>query len=130
MLMSSPWPTLGLCVLYYYLVRFAGPAFMKGRPAYDVQKLMFLYNFLQTLFSAWIFSRLSRFWLSGKYSWVCQPVDYSDSEDGVYMAATVWWYFFSKFTDFMDSFFMVLKKKNNQLTSLHVIHHAIMPMVR
>ena len=29
----------------------------------------------------------------------------------------------------MDSFFMVLKKKNNQLTSLHVIHHAIMPMV-
>merc|ERR1712001_12854 len=76
LLMSSPWPTLGLCVLYYYLVRFAGPAFMKGRPAYDVQKLMFLYNFLQTLFSAWIFSRLSRFWLSGKYSWVCQPVDY------------------------------------------------------
>ena len=44
MLMSSPWPTLGLCVLYYYLVRFAGPAFMKGRPAYDVQKLMFLYT--------------------------------------------------------------------------------------
>jgi len=28
----------------------------------------------------------------------------------------------------MDSFFMVLKKKNNQLTSLHVIHHMIMPM--
>ena len=43
-------------------------------------------------------------------------------------ANIVWWYFFSKFTDFMDSFFMVLKKKNNQLTSLHVIHHMIMPM--
>ena len=40
----------------------------------------------------------------------------------------MWWYFFSKFTDFMDSFFMVLKKKNNQLTSLHVIHHMIMPV--
>merc|ERR1712076_365969 len=29
----------------------------------------------------------------------------------------------------MDSFFFVLRKKNNQLTSLHVIHHAMMPMV-
>ena len=44
-------------------------------------------------------------------------------------ANIVWWYFFSKFIDFMDSFFFVLRKKNNQLTSLHVIHHAIMPMV-
>merc|ERR1739848_978272 len=49
--------------------------------------------------------------------------------DGLNAANIVWWYFFSKFTDFMDSSFMVLKKKNSQLTSLHVIHHAIMPMV-
>ena len=55
--MSSPWPTLGLCLLYYYMVRFAGPTYMKGKPAFDVQKLMFAYNFLQTLFSLWIFSR-------------------------------------------------------------------------
>ena len=74
-LMSSPWPTFALCAFYYYMVRFAGPAFMKDRPAYDVQKLMFLYNFLQTLMSLWIFTRLSGFWLTGKYSWVCQPVD-------------------------------------------------------
>merc|ERR1719418_378522 len=65
----------------------------------------------------------------GKYSWTCQPVDYTNSVDGLNAANIVWWYFFSKFTDFMDSFFMELKKKNSQLTSLHVIHHAIMPMV-
>ena len=128
-LMSSPWPTFALCAFYYYMVRFAGPAFMKNRPAYDVQKLMFLYNFLQTLFSLWIFSRLSGFWLTGKYSWVCQPVDYSDSEDGYIMASTVWWYFFSKFTDFMDTFFMVVRHKEGQMTSLHVVHHAMMPVV-
>ena len=129
MLMSSPWPTVILCLFYYYMVRFAGPSFMKGRPAYDVQKLMFLYNFLQTLFSLWIFSRLSKFWLSGKYNWVCQPVDYSNSDDGKFMAATVWWYFFSKFTDFMDTFFMVVRHKYNQMTTLHVVHHAMMPVV-
>jgi len=129
LLMSSPWPTLAFCLFYYYLVRFAGPAFMKDRPAYDVQKLMFLYNFFQTLFSLWIFSRLSGFWLTGKYSWICQPVDYSDSEDGNIAASTVWWYFFSKFTDFMDTFFMVVRHKKNQMTTLHVVHHAMMPVV-
>merc|ERR1712106_89194 len=82
----------------------------------------------QTFFSLWIFIRLCGFWLGGKYNWVCQPVDYSNSEDGLAAANIVWWYFASKFTDFMDSFFFVLRKKNNQLTSLHVIHHAMMPM--
>jgi len=129
LLMSSPWPTFSLCVLYYYIVRFAGPSFMKDRIAYGCQKPMLVYNIFQTFFSLWIFSRLCGFWLSGKYNWICQPVDYTESDDGLTAASIVWWYFFSKFTDFMDSFFFVLRKKNNQLTSLHVIHHAMMPMV-
>jgi len=128
LLMASPWPTFVFCALYYYIVRFAGPSFMKDRPAYGCKNPMLVYNVFQTFFSLWIFSRLCGFWLSGKYNWVCQPVDYSNSEDGLTAANIVWWYFFSKFTDFMDSFFFVLRKKNNQLTSLHVIHHAMMPM--
>ena len=127
-LMSSPWPTFAFCAFYYYIVRFAGVDFMKDRPAYSCKTAKLVYNLFQTLFSLWIFSRLCGFWLSGKYNWVCQPVDYSDSVDGLNAANIVWWYFFSKFTDFMDSFFMILCKKNNQLTSLHVIHHAMMPM--
>jgi len=128
-LMASPWPTFILCSIYYWIVRFGGISFMKDKPAYECRAAMFVYNVFQTFFSLWIFSRLGGYWLTGKYSWTCQPVDYSNSADGLNAANIVWWYFFSKFTDFMDSFFMVLKKKNNQLTSLHVIHHAIMPMV-
>ena len=128
LLMASPWPTLASCVLYYYIVRIAGPNFMKDRPAYSCRLPMLFYNTLKTFFSLWIFSRLCGFWLGGKYSWVCQPVDYSQSEDGLEAANIVWWFLASKFTDFMDSFFFVLRKKNNQLTSLHVIHHAMMPM--
>merc|ERR550517_7426 len=127
-LMDSPWPTVTLCGLYYFIVRFAGIRLMKDRTAYECRTAMFVYNVFQTFFSLWIFTRLGGFWLTGKYSWTCQPVDYTNSKDGLNAANIVWWYFFSKFTDFMDSFFMVLKKKNNQLTSLHVIHHMIMPM--
>ena len=31
LLMSSPWPTVGLCLLYYYIIRVAGPNYMKNR---------------------------------------------------------------------------------------------------
>ena len=27
--------------------------------------------------------RLGGFWLTGKYSWTCQPVDYTNSVDGL-----------------------------------------------
>ena len=84
--MSSPWPVLGLCAVYYYIVRYAGPAFMKDRPPYDIQKLMIAYNLFQTLLSLWVFQKACYFWLSGRYNWLCQPVDYSNTEDGMLAA--------------------------------------------
>jgi hypothetical protein len=43
------------------------------------------------------------------------------------MAAGCWWYFFSKFTEFFDTFFFVMRKRYDQVSTLHVIHHGIMP---
>merc|ERR1712088_1305671 len=101
--MSSPWPVLALCAVYYYIVRFAGPAFMKDRPPYDIQKLMIAYNFFQTLLSLWVFRKACYFWLTGRYNWLCQPVDYSNTEEGMLAADMTWWYFFSKFIDYLMS---------------------------
>ena len=39
-----------------------------------------------------------------------------------------WWYFFSKFIDYFDSLFFLLRKKFTHLSMLHVIHHGIMPL--
>ena len=125
--MSSPWPVLALCAVYYYIVRYAGPAFMKDRPPYDIQKLMIAYNFFQTLLSLWVFQKACYFWLTGRYNWLCQPVDYSNTEEGMLAADMTWWYFFSKFIDYLDSFFFVLRKKWSHLSTLHVVHHGIMP---
>ena len=38
----------------------------------------------------------------------------------------MWWYFFSKAIELMDTVLMVLRKKNNQITFLHWFHHASM----
>ena len=37
-------------------------------------------------------------------------------------------FYISKFIDFLDTIFFVLRKKNNQITFLHLFHHGIMPL--
>lgn len=44
------------------------------------------------------------------------------------MAEAVWWYFFSKLTELLDTVFFVLRKKNNQVSFLHLYHHSMMPV--
>ena len=118
---------------------------MKDRQPYDTTRIQIVYNLLQTLLSLWIWLKTASFWLTGRYNWLCQPVDYSgahivtrfsdrgmasisDSYDGMYALDMTWWYFFSKFIDYFDSLFFLLRKKFTHLSVLHVIHHGIMPL--
>jgi hypothetical protein len=44
----------------------------------------------------------------------------------VQVASALWWYYFSKFLEMADTLFFILRKKDNQLTFLHVYHHSTM----
>lgn len=44
------------------------------------------------------------------------------------MAAAVWWYFMAKIIELLDTVFFVLRKKNRQISTLHVYHHFMMPI--
>ncbi|KAG8224018.1 hypothetical protein J437_LFUL001095 [Ladona fulva] len=69
---------------------------------------------------------LSGWW--GNYSLKCQPVDYSNNPTAMRMANAVWWFYFSKFTELSDTVFFVLRKKNDHITVLHLIHHGGIPI--
>ncbi len=88
-----------------------------------------LYNIFQICFNSWLFYEFGRYgWFSGNYSLVCQPVDYSDNEAAFRVARACYWFYISKFIDFFDTIFFVLRKKSNQITMLHIIHHGLLPM--
>ena len=70
--------------------------FMEKREPYQIRGLMLAYNLLQTVFSFWMFLEGWAFYMTGEYSWVCQPVDYSDSPAARRALNLAWWYFFSK----------------------------------
>lgn len=127
-MMSGPLPTLVICALYAYGAKVTGPNLMRNRKPVQLRGVLVAYNLAQTLFSAWIFYEcLASGWL-GRYSFRCQPVDYSNDPVALRMTRTCWWYYVSKFTEFFDTLFFVLRKKNDHISTLHVIHHGCMPM--
>lgn len=102
---------------------------MQNRPAFQLRGVMMVYNLFQIFFNSWLFYELGRYgWLSGSYSYVCQPVDYSDNEAALRMLRAGYLFFISKFVDLLDTIFFVLRKKSNQITMLHVIHHGLLPV--
>ncbi|XP_023224637.1 very long chain fatty acid elongase AAEL008004-like [Centruroides vittatus] len=127
-MMQSPWPTISICLLYVYVVKVLAPAYMKDREPMNIRTFMVVYNFLMVIVSFVTFYMLGRYGWFGKYNWRCQPVDYSDNEDAVMMVHIAWWYYLSKYLEFIDTFFFVLRRKFSHVSTLHVIHHGVMPM--
>ncbi|RWS13411.1 elongation of very long chain fatty acids protein-like protein, partial [Dinothrombium tinctorium] len=127
-LMQGPFATLSICLSYVIMVKFLGPQLMKNRDPLNVRWLMIIYNFAMVFVSLYIFMKMGIHGWFGKYDYTCQPVDYSDSYDAVEMANMCWWYFITKFIEFSDTIFFVLRKKFTHVSTLHVIHHGVMPM--
>jgi len=128
-LLSSPLPTLIICLTYVYIVKVAGPRFMKNREPYNIRTFLIVYNAAQVIISAYIFYWLLQGgWIIGDYSFVCQPVDYSDSRSAKIMMHVSYIYYLSKFSEFIDTFAFVARKKFSHVSTLHVIHHGIMPL--
>ncbi|XP_075970997.1 uncharacterized protein LOC142973244 [Anticarsia gemmatalis] len=127
-LMSGPGPLLTLLATYLYFCTSVGPRYMRDRKPYDLKNTMIVYNVSQILMSIFlVYEGLVAGWWND-YDLSCQPVDYSDSPKARRMAAAVWWYFAAKIIELLDTIFFVLRKKNNQISFLHLYHHFMMPI--
>ncbi|XP_039614652.1 elongation of very long chain fatty acids protein 7a isoform X1 [Polypterus senegalus] len=127
LLMSSPLPQTLIIGTYIYFVTSLGPKLMENRKPFDLRRVMIFYNFSIVIFSVYMsYEFLMSGWATG-YSYRCDIVDYSRSPQGLRMAWTCWLYYFSKFIELLDTVFFVLRKKNSQISFLHVYHHSIMP---
>ncbi|KAL3270861.1 hypothetical protein HHI36_021379 [Cryptolaemus montrouzieri] len=56
----------------------------------------------------------------------CSPVDYSDTPESRLELDLVNWYYLLKVYDLLDTVFFVLRKRERQITFLHLYHHAMM----
>jgi elongation of very long chain fatty acids protein 7 len=127
-MMDQPLTVLAICAGYVAVVKYIGPKFMEGRKPYELKQLMMLYNFAQVAFNTWLFKELLVSGWMNDYSFRCQPNDPATTGKPLRMALACHLFFLSKFTDFIDTFFFVLRKKDSHISALHVIHHATTPI--
>ncbi|RWS23005.1 elongation of very long chain fatty acids protein-like protein [Leptotrombidium deliense] len=126
---GGPWSMLTTIIFYIYLVKSLGPELMKNRKPFNLRSLMVFYNFLMVAFSAWMFAKGCSLTNFGLNLWCCQEVDYTSTTGAAVELIEMGWVFFvTKFIEFIDTFFFVLRKKQNQVTHLHVIHHSLVPI--
>nr|DBA17767.1 TPA: hypothetical protein GDO54_016090 [Pyxicephalus adspersus] len=126
-LMHSPFLPGAILLGYVYFVLSLGPRLMANRKPFDLKPLMVVYNFSLVGLSAYIvYEFLMSGWLTG-YTWKCDPVDQSDSPMALRMVRVAWLFLFSKFIELLDTVFFVVRKKNEQITFLHIFHHSVLP---
>ena len=53
--MTSPFPTLAICLSYAYFAKVLGPRIMDSRKPMKLKTVLIVYNFVQVVFSAWLF---------------------------------------------------------------------------
>ncbi|XP_064400012.1 very long chain fatty acid elongase 4-like [Halichondria panicea] len=123
--MQSPFPTWGLILLYILFVIY-GPKFMKNRQPLEMKPLLFVFNAAIVVLYVYLTKEYIMGVLDARYNWICQPVVYSYEPEHMRIASALWWYYFSKFIEFFDTVFFILRKKDKQVTFLHVYHHASM----
>ncbi|KAJ8668552.1 hypothetical protein QAD02_010215 [Eretmocerus hayati] len=128
-LLGSPLPGVGILAAYLYFVLSWGPRQMEHRKPFELKKTLVVYNFIQVILSIWlVWEALDGAWLR-HYSWKCEPVDFSESPHAMRVARGVYVYFIAKLTELLDTIFFVLRKKDRQITFLHMYHHTVMPMI-
>ncbi|PKU46464.1 elongation of very long chain fatty acids protein 1 [Limosa lapponica baueri] len=126
-LMQSPFLVMGILLGYVYFVLSLGPRLMANRKPLNLKKFMVLYNFFLVGLSLYIvYEFLMAGWLTG-YTWRCDPVDFSQDPKALRMVSVAWLFVFSKFIELTDTVIFVLRKKNEQVTFLHLFHHSVLP---
>jgi hypothetical protein len=91
--------------------------FMQKRQAYSLKIPLQLYNIFQVIFNSYIVYGLYQYFPVNNIYGLNTP--YNDK-----IAYYVYLHYISKYIDYLDTIFMILRKKNNQLSFLHVYHHA------
>lgn len=116
----------------YLLVVLIGPKWMEKREGFDLRKLLIVYNFFLVGLSGWMLHEfIATTVFNPNFSFWCQPTDPTDTSEMQMRQLNVsWWYFFSKIIEYMDTFFFILRKKNRQITFLHVYHHSTVLFVQ
>lgn len=124
---NTPIYVWSLTITYLSFV-WLGPKFMKNRQPFDLSRFMLIYNLALVCLSTYMFIEMLLSTSDAGYEYICSPYNQETRKNPkeLRVANVMWWYYFSKAIELMDTVLMVLRKRMRQVTFLHVFHHATM----
>ncbi|XP_068703406.1 very long chain fatty acid elongase 4-like isoform X2 [Montipora foliosa] len=105
---STPWPIISFLAIYLVIVK-VGPTIMQKREACNLR---------ESVASAMDIPN---------FNFICPSLPYviGDAKHNR-LARAIYVYWLSKFVESLETVFFILRKKNNQVSFLHVYHHSVM----
>ncbi|XP_064482575.1 very long chain fatty acid elongase AAEL008004-like [Ornithodoros turicata] len=123
---GNPAVVFALMMSYLYIVKY-GPRWMKDRKPFNITNLVRIYNLLMVILNAkflWLALNVTYF-PGGKYSLLCQGISKDIDPEDFKLYRRGRWYLLVRYADYLDTVFFIMRKKFNQITHLHVIHHNL-----
>lgn len=114
-----------MVAVYLLFVLKVGPQLMHKKQPFDLRRIVRLYNFVNIIFNIWLAYRGIYLSGAGASFFNCHCLDRDPKKFSVYIDIFI----LSRVIDFLDTIFFILRKKQNQVTGLHVFHHACVPLV-
>lgn len=119
---SHPLVLLGMTCNYLVLIDVL-MNFMEERKAFVIKYPMMVYNIFQIFLNTYIFYGLITI-ISMPYNIFGLNTLYNNN-----IQYYVYLHYLSKYLDYFDTVFIILRKKNNQLSFLHIYHHSTIGVI-
>ncbi|XP_055611987.1 elongation of very long chain fatty acids protein 7-like [Uranotaenia lowii] len=123
-LMASPVPSSIVIAIYLYLVYKWGPNYMENRKPYNLKLVIAAYNVFQVMACSYLVMNYIK--VGFKFSFIgrCTPrMSVNDIEHGYDAVYYGWLAMCLRMVELIETIFFVLRKKQNQVSALHVYHH-------
>ena len=126
---GGPWKVLAISFAYLLII-VIGIRWMRNRKPFNIRLPMFIYNLGLVLTNCYFLYK-SFWWIDyGKDLLNFRfPSPHDCSSRAESLIKLFYYYHLSKFIDYFDTFFFVLRKKNRHISVLHVYHHVSVPIV-
>ncbi|CAD1481225.1 unnamed protein product, partial [Heterotrigona itama] len=121
---ASPIIIPSILLLYLYFVLKYGPEFMRSRKPYNLKTFVRCYNVFQITANAYMVQQfISAGWFT-EITMYCEIPDYSYNPSPLKISYTMWLVTMLKLIDLVETIVFMLRKKDKQISFLHLYHHV------
>uniref|UniRef100_A0A7S2ANA5 Very-long-chain 3-oxoacyl-CoA synthase n=1 Tax=Pycnococcus provasolii TaxID=41880 RepID=A0A7S2ANA5_9CHLO len=122
------WPVAG--TLGYLAILAMGNKYMASRPEMDIKHHMFTYNVYQVVLNVWTVVEMIREINRQGYTSMNNIAAWGTAVDrtanGWRLGMLIYVHYVNKYVEMFDTYFMVMRKKTEQQSFLHIYHHTLL----